>query len=230
VVPDGELGRPRPVHRDRFTAGTFTDVEVDQFVSVAGETRPVPDVLVVDTTSSQLIVWPGDANFDGTVLSGAGQLYRFPVRNGGTDLSPFEAIKGDWNADGREDVLVVTTEGYLLYYQGAASPTIFMRPSSRISSPATQRPGAPRARTFFTAAQLVDVTGDTVADLVLADAGDATADQGFNWLTVVQGRSMGPSPVFTDVSGNSVQWHYARPTWTSSARGRSRSSTSTGTR
>lgn len=186
--------------------GTFTDVEVDHFLDLAGDVVPVPDVLVVDHTNSQLLVWPGDRQFGGTVDED--QIVRFTTQVGVQRVSPFEAIKDDWNGDTLPDVLVLTTEGYALYYQGAPTPSVFVAPVITDLLVGLAAPGAPRPITAFTAGAYQDVTGDGVADLVLADAGNSTSDQGFNWLTVIQGQVQNP-PTFTDGFGAIAQWHYA---------------------
>ena len=185
------------------SAGSLIDVHVADFVSIAGEVRP--DVLTVDNTLQQLEVWPGDAVFDGSV--DPSQIIIIPVRGPSGPLSPVQAIVRDWDLDSRPDALVLTAEGYVLYYHGNGTRAIFDAPVvTDVAGPFAA--AGTRLATSFTCMAHADVTGDGVADLVIADAGKPDVDEGFNWLTVVRGVTEAGAPTFT--SGGVIdQWHYA---------------------
>lgn len=192
----------------RFTTtalvGTFTDVEVANFIDRPGETG-TPDVLAVDNQFGQLVIWPGDFERPGFVLTSPSELVLVPVRMAdGTPLSPYEAILGNWNGDAWPDVLVSTFQGVVLYYQGNGTPSV-LDPPIRQDFVAGLGLGE-RMPTEWTASIYVDVTGDGIRDLVVADAGEDTSERGFNWLTILRGLTDAPDAPTFDVAS---QDHYA---------------------
>ncbi len=204
-LPTGSWGS---LQRFSTTAqvGVFNDVKVANFLNVPGESAVTPDVLAVDNQYGQLVIWPGDATFRGYVLSAAASLVLVPVRDGaGARLSPIEAFVEDWTGDGWPDALVVTSEGVLLFYPSTATAAVF-GPPVRVDLVANLSLGA-RPPTEWTAALLVDITGDGTRDLVIADAGEPTADRGFNWITTIPGLPGGGPPTFDGAA--SAQRHYA---------------------
>lgn len=73
-VPTGVWGDLALFTATGFTAGTQTDIEVANFLQRPADPVAVMDILSVDYTGSQLIVWPGDPGFDGTVFVTAAEV------------------------------------------------------------------------------------------------------------------------------------------------------------
>jgi hypothetical protein len=198
-VPTGEW---RPVFRTNVsgTVGFLTDVEVGEFRAPASS----KDILSVDATTRQLVIWPG-APIDGQVLFGPADLVLIPtVVPGFGPVNPFEAIVNDWSGDGRLDALVGTTQGFVLFYRGNGTATVF-DPPVVTDVAMTYSASLTRIPTEFTAMVLADVVPGGGLDLVMLDAGDPTSPTGFNWLTVVPGITTTPAPTF-DVT---AQVHHA---------------------
>lgn len=179
-----------------FMVGFLTDVEVDRF----DPTDPaLLDVLTVDQTVGQLVIWPADPAFPGSL--DVNRLVSIPTDVMGNRVHPFEAVVRDWNGDFFPDALVGTNEGYVLYYQHDqtagvyGAPTVFDLAGPLGSDPAVRLP------TEFTSMTLGRIDGDALDDLILGDAGTSATNEGFNWLSVYFACSDAPAPDF-DIDGS----------------------------
>ncbi|MEM7244206.1 MAG: VCBS repeat-containing protein [Acidobacteriota bacterium] len=189
------------------TVGAQTDIAIGDFIALSpGVDDDLPDILTVDNQNRQLVIWPGDL-FPFSVRNDALRL--IPVMAGGSVQTPASVVTRDFDADGSPDVLLLTEEGYLLFYPSDLAAGLGAPTETDVIGFLSA--GADRLPTRFSSMVLADVVNrvgggpDGVDDLIISDAGDPTSEEGFNWLWILPGITMSPTPRF-DVVG---QVHYA---------------------
>jgi hypothetical protein len=208
-----------------FRAGEVsvqTDVEVGDFVTLGGDAGQV-DVLTLDNLLQQLVIWPGDPSLDVNLLVATPVpddmtlLVFKPVMVAGEPASPVQSVAQDWDGDGALDLLVMVEEGYVLWYRGNGDPALGGFDDPLVVDLAGPLSTGERQPTRLTSMEYADVVGadgasapDGIADLVIADAGQATgSEEGFNWLWIVPGTGPAPATFGPPTFDTSVQYHYA---------------------
>lgn len=192
--PTGTWGTVSRFSSTSATIGVLNDVEVAELTGDG-----LNDVLTVDNQYGQLAIWPGNPVLPGYIVS---DPIVVPVQDAsGAPLAPIEAFLDDWTGDGRQDALVATTEGYLLFFPGTGDLAAFGLPT-RIDLVAGLSLGA-RMPTEWTSVLYQDIVGnDGIRDLVVADAGEPTSGRGFNWISIIPGVADAPArPAFDALGG-----------------------------
>lgn len=170
--------------------GVLTDIKVADLI----RSDPMLDILTVDNNLGQLVIWPGDPTLPGSLLDD--QLVFVPTEVDGETVLPIEAFVEDFDSDMIPDALVVTESGHVLFFAGDESASVFAAPViTDLVAPLSADP-ATRMPTTFTSASLADVNGDGTRDLLVADAGDRGATEGFNWFSTYYGCPGLPIPTF----------------------------------